>query len=384
MFPPIQTGTSFYTKNLAEKFTEMGHQVTLVTLKNKHAVDDNYSFQTNRLKALHIPIFNFFKHFRICSFYPQNYFILSRIAKKNRSDVILLVNHYLDIAFPAIIASLWNGIPLICSVGTQLQSANPRRNLILKILDRLICGITIFPFCDKIIAWDKQIEQYLKDRQGKNILPKIVIINYGVNGDINYFLSHKHDYHLKDQILGIGSIIDQRNFIPLIKAFKNIAEDYPEIRLKIIGHIYYKKTVKVAEQLNLGDRIEFTGELSHDDVLDELKKSDIYFVSLTGEYVGLGTATIEAMLMGIPAIANVPPDLLGDVELVDHENYLYCDSKDIQQVESRIRTLLSSSEKREKIGQNGRKFISENLKWDKVVNHMEQLFMTEINNQEAK
>lgn len=374
MFPPIRTGTSFYAKNVANILFERGHQVTVVTLNVDGKVEDvEYPFPVHRLSSIHFPIRNFFKHFRIASCIPTNYKKICSIARQSSAGVILLINHYQDIAFPAIVAARNCRIPLVCSVGTQIQSDNVFRDRILNFFDRLICGNLIFPFCTKVIAWDKQILQYLEDVHGSRVVEKTEIINYGVNGNPAEFEQYYHDYTLRDQIIGVGAIIKQRNFVNLVKAFASVSDEYPNLRLKIIGHVYYEAAMKAAEKLEIGDRVEFTGELPHDQVMNELKLSDLIYSSLTGKYVGLGTATIEAMLMGVPVIANVPPDLLGTARLEDMEDYAYADSSSIDQIESKIKGLISDETLRGKIGENGRRFVVEHMNWDLVGKEMEKL-----------
>jgi len=375
MFPPIRTGTSFYSKNLAQALQARGHQTTLVTLQNNELDGAVYDFPVHRLKAMHIPAHNYFKHFRISSVYLQNYRELNRIAKHCKAEVILLVNHYLDIAFPAIATARLNKIPLVCSVGTQIQSSNPRRDKLLNILDRAICG-RIFAFCDQIIAWDKQIYQYIQDVHSQKSVNKTTIVNYGINGDPALFVEHDHDYKLQNQILGVGAVIEQRSFIPLIHAFKALRPLFPELRLKIIGHVYYDAAVKLTQQLGLSAYVTFTGELPHAEVLAELKRSDLFFSSLTGKYLGLGTATIESMLMGVPTIVNAPADLLGGPLLQHMENIVLSEGLDISQIEEKIRLLLSSLPLRKKIGEQGRQFILEHMNWEKVAEKMEGEFAT--------
>ncbi len=259
MFPPIRTGTSFYSKNLAETLTHMGHKVTVVTLRNDDTDDDRYGFETIRLKAIHFSFKNYFKHFRISSVFLSNYFAVSGIVKKNNIGIVLLVNHYLDIAFPAIFAAKSNKIPLIISVGTQLQSLHPFRNKLLIFLDRLIPGRLVFPFCTRIVAWDKEIERYLWNVQRLKIAQKTIIIPFGINGNQNEFISYRHNYDRTDQIIGVGAIISQRNYHYHLHVFKELLKKYPDLTLKIIGHIYKPASIELARKLGISSHVIFTG-----------------------------------------------------------------------------------------------------------------------------
>ena len=374
MFPPIRTGTSFYSRNLAQALADRGNRVTVITVKNEDTERDDYPFPIFRIPALHLPFKNYFKHFRVTSLFPWNYITVTRIARGAEVDVVLLVNHYLDIAFPAIAAARRNSIPLVCSVGTQLQSPNPRRHLILNFLDRLICGKLIFPFCQKIISWDNEVLRYLNDVHGNKVVDKSVVINYGVNGDPEVFLQHQHDYDLHNQIIGVGAVTEQRDFTPLVKALKLIADEFPQLCLKIAGHIYWDAAIHLARELGLADRIIFTGELPHSKVLKEIKRSDVFFVSLTGKYIGLGTATIESMMLGVPTIANVPNDLLGKVVLKNMEDIMLLDGTSPNEIAVKLRRLLNDKNLRALIGSGGRQFVTENMSWAKIAQEMEMLF----------
>lgn len=384
MFPPIRTGTSFYSRNLAEALVETGHQVVVVTVRNIEAHDDKDAFKLERLPALHFPVKNYFKHLRFCACVPQNYATLSRIVRETKSDVILLVNHYLDIAFPAIFAARRNRIPLVVSVGTQLQSLNPIRHKILNILDRLICGTCIFPFAQKIISWDTEIERYLREVQSQHTVAKSVIVPFGVNGDPEMYQRHQHDYARHHQILGIGAIIDHRNFVFQIQVFRELLKTYPTLTLKIIGHRYIDAPCRLAQELNIQDNVIFAGELPHEDVLAELQKSDLHWMMLTSTYKGMGTSNLEAMLMGVPIISNVPDNLFGEGLLTDLDNYIYTDGMSVEATAAKIQRVLDDAELRREIGQNGRQFVQEHMNWNVVAHKMETVLESVIQEYSSK
>lgn len=369
MFPPMRTGTAFYTRNLALALQSQGHQVEVVTLGEVGTAFEN-GLTVHRLVAICLPLAGFFKHLRLCSWNPANWWRLYRIAKTSRTEVVLLVNHYLDIAFPARFAAWLNCVPLVCSVGTQLQSLNPRRNRILNVLDRLVCGLLIFPGCTRIVAWDNQIRQYLQDVQGQKILCKVVIVNYGVNGDPELLLSCQHDYQADEVILGVGAVSEQRSFLPLVQAFAQLATKYPRLRLRIVGHIYYDAAQRLAAELGLADRVEFMGEMSHEQVIDQMQRAAVFYSSLTGQYVGLGTATIEAMLLGLPTVVNTPLDLLGTGLLVDRQHLIQSTSGQSADIASRLELLLADADLRRRVGEGGRNFVEQHLNWDVVAQHM--------------
>jgi glycosyltransferase involved in cell wall biosynthesis len=354
---------------VALELQNQGHQIEVVTLgKVGTAVEDG--LKVHRLAEISLPLTGFFKHFRLCAWNPANWWRLFCIARSSGAEAILLVNHYLDIAFPARFAAKLNRIPLVCSVGTQLQSLNPRRNRILNVLDRLVCGILVFPGCTRIVAWDTQIQQYLQDVHGKNILRKVAIVNYGVNGDPDRLLNLQHNYEADDLILGVGAVSEQRSFMPLVKAFAQLARTHPRLRLRIVGHIYYDAAPRLVSELGLTGRIEFMGEIPHEQVTDQMQLATVFFSSLTGQYVGMGTATIEAMLLALPTVVNTPLDLLGTGVLVDLQHLVQCTSSEPTEIAARLDLLLTDIDLRRRVGQEGRAFVQKHLNWQVVALQM--------------
>jgi glycosyltransferase involved in cell wall biosynthesis len=367
MFPPVQTGTSFYTKNLAHTLHNSGNDVNVVTVSRQGGNEnDLYPFKVTKLKALKIPIKGFFKHLSISSIFISNYFLIDRECKISKPDLIIVVNQYLDVIFPAIHASRKNSIPMYVSIGTQLQSSNFVRNKILQILDYLICGHIILPFSKKIICWDREIQRYVHKAYHGKFDGKTVIIPFGVNGDQSDFTSHSHSYELRGQILGVGAVIGHRNFIFNIKVFKELLAKYPHLKMKIIGHIYNKEAVQLVKELGLENNVLFTGELEHNKVLDELKVSDLHWMMLDGEYKGLGTSNLEAMQMGVPIISNIPENLFGEHSMRDMKEYINVREDRGEEAISKIIKLLESEVDRKAIGLAGREFCRQQLNWGYV------------------
>jgi phosphatidylinositol alpha-1,6-mannosyltransferase len=183
-------------------------------------------------------------------------------------------------------------------------------------------------------------------------------------------LAHAHDYRLHGQVACVGSLLPQRDGVALVRAFHALAGDFPGLRLMLIGHIYCDAAVRLARRLGLAERVRFPGELPHEQVLAELRRSDVHVVCLNGRYVGLGTAALESMLLGVPVIANVAPDLLGEPLLRDGENYVRAEGG-AGALQAALRRLLGDEALRRRVGQGGRALVREHLSWEQVAREME-------------
>lgn len=374
MYPPIKTGTSFYSKNVENALRKKGHEVKVITLKNNEVINSENGSNIIRLPAININFKSFFKHFRISSFFISNYKRSLKTVMEFDPDHILLINHYLDIAFIAVYVSKKLKIPLYVSIGTQLQSLNFIKNHILNFLDRLICGKMIFPFVSKIISWDKEILRYLNDVHNYRFNSIQTIIPFGVNGDETLYCRVNHSYILKNQILGVGSVIGHRNYIFHVIVFKELLKKFPDLKLKIIGHVYDERAVKLSQKYGIGEMVDFMGEQPHSVVLEEMKKSDIHWMMLDGNYTGLGTSNLEAMLLGVPVVSNIPENLFGDGSLTDMNNFIHCNRNNTDEIVKKFCMVLQSSEKRKAIGIGGMKFVKENMNWNLIAENLESVF----------
>jgi len=199
-----------------------------------------------------------------------------------------------------------------------------------------------------------------------------------VNGDVDQLLSHSHDYNQDNVIIGVGAISEQRSFVPLIKAFSKLIKKYPELRLRLIGHIYYDEALKLVKSLGLEESVEFMGEIPHEKVIEQVKKAAVFYSSLTAKYVGLGTASIEAMLLAVPTVANTPLDLLGKPSLEDRLHLMKCNSTDPSQISKILEALIIDINLRKRVGKGGRAFVQTHLNWELVGFQMVKEFQSTI------
>lgn len=130
----------------------------------------------------------------------------------------------------------------------------------------------------------------------------------------------------KKFILNIGRLTNQKNQIFLIKNFKEILKNYPDLNLVILGEGELENKLKrVTKELNIYNKIFFMGY--EDNVFKYLYNAE-YFV-LTSKWEDPGFVLIEAAFSRIPIISsdctNGPNEILsnGDAGFLfesDNEN----------------------------------------------------------------
>jgi len=89
---------------------------------------------------------------------------------------------------------------------------------------------------------------------------------------------------------------------------------------------------------------------------------------------GMQFKILEAMACGVPVVASTLG--LGDIAAVDGKNILLADTPGLF-TESVI-SLLQSEELREKVGNSGMYYVTQNHSWDALNQHFEQSVIGEL------
>jgi glycosyltransferase involved in cell wall biosynthesis len=115
-------------------------------------------------------------------------------------------------------------------------------------------------------------------------------------------------------LLYIGRFAPEKNLNFLLKAFARIAAARPHARLLLVGRGPEEDRLhKLAQQLNITERVIFAGPVAHDDIPHYAAAADLFVFASTLETQGL--VLVEAMAAGTPVVAIKTPgpaDVLAD------------------------------------------------------------------------
>lgn len=107
--------------------------------------------------------------------------------------------------------------------------------------------------------------------------------------------------HPSQAIVGVGRLVGLKRFVDLIDAFANIAPDFPNLELHLVGDGPEQNRLEShAAATGVSSRIRFLGRMS--DPARALAGCAV-FVSAS-ETEGFGMAIVEAMAAGVPVIAS--------------------------------------------------------------------------------
>lgn len=105
------------------------------------------------------------------------------------------------------------------------------------------------------------------------------------------------------RLVTVGSLLPGKNLSALIAALPEVRKRNPELSLEVIGTGWLLKDLQQqTRQLGLEEAVIFSGNLSHDEVMERLSQSHVFvFPTL---YEGFPKALLEAMACGLPIIAS--------------------------------------------------------------------------------
>lgn len=328
----IKGGSERVMCNLADYFVQQGHQVTLVT---QYRREDEYPLnpKVKRILSQITPeemgssrISNFIRRFQK----------LRNIWKTEKPDAILVFIGKNN--FMALLTAWGLHIPVVVSVRADPNQEYP--NGWMRFMARHL--------------FKKAVGVVLQTRECMKFFPKAVqrksvILHNPVN---EVFFENPYQGDREHTIVTVGRIDENKNQALLLRAFAQIAENYPDYRIILYGRGDQEENLKqLARNLGLADQITFAGNAS--DVADQIKKAGVFV--LTSNTEGMPNALLEAMVLGLPVIATDCP-CGGPRDLIDHgRNGLLTPVRDVNKMKENLQFVLNDSQNAYQMGQNARK-----------------------------
>jgi glycosyltransferase involved in cell wall biosynthesis len=103
-------------------------------------------------------------------------------------------------------------------------------------------------------------------------------------------------------LISVGRLAKEKNWPMLLTAVAQVMQTRPKVRLVLIGDGDERKSLeKLTQELGITARVEFTGNLPHEQVIACLKAADLFCFASTTETQGMVTG--EAMAAGLPVVA---------------------------------------------------------------------------------
>ncbi|HJS29264.1 MAG TPA: glycosyltransferase family 4 protein, partial [Anaerolineales bacterium] len=184
---------------------------------------------------------------------------------------------------------------------------------------------------------------------------------------------------LVPSLLTVSRLVSRKGIDTVLHALPALLEEFPGLRYCIGGQGSERDSLEaLARQLGVREAVDFLGFVP-EEALPDLYRSASIFVMPTREEVeeasveGFGIVYLEASASGLPVVAASSG---GAVEAVRHgETGLLIPPDDPAQLREALGRLLRDPELRHRMGRNGRRWVEEEMNWDRAARQlMETLF----------
>ncbi|NHJ84752.1 MAG: glycosyltransferase family 4 protein [Asgard group archaeon] len=204
---------------------------------------------------------------------------------------------------------------------------------------------------------------------------KMTIIPNGVRYDdfsIELSADEKSKHHKKyanpnEKIVAyIGRLVPEKGVNILLGAVKSVLKECPNTKFVIAGEGWHRSELeRIAKELNINDKVLFTGYLSDEDFLPYFNVADILVVPST--YEPFGIVALEGMATKTPVIVS---DVGGLSEIIDHQwTGMKVPADNSHALAESIIELLKNTELRKRIIKNSIDKLKHVYDWSIIADH---------------
>src|SRR4030042_3767869 len=355
-YPDIMGGDSTVVAGLAKYQKKMGHQVYILTSNCREVIEspevtkyglkiDSIKLDRSNLKRiislliLFFYLFFYLKRMRpdiVHTHSPELGFILSIHCKLYR---ISIINTYHGVSF------------------------NDKGYFLIKRkLEEFLIKCSNF---DKIIIKDKSSMDDFKKLKIRNVdyLPNAI--------DLDLFRQKRHKINIKTTFLFAGRIEKEKGLYYLIHAVNKLKKKEEGFEVLLIGKgLDQKYFQELVTSLKLDNYIKFLGEKRNDEIIDYSFCSDVFISPSLHE--SFPVTVLEAWAAKLPVIISD----VGGVSTIckDKENAIIIVPRNQKNIIEAMITLIKDPGLRKKLGENGRKLVEKNYRWDKIEKEMESIY----------
>lgn len=246
--------------------------------------------------------------------------------------------------------------PFVLSVWGSDVYEFPRSGIIQKLILKYI-----FRKADVICSTSHNMAEEISKYTNKSVQ----VIPFGLNTS-EYEFRDRQPIGQKDEIvIGTVKALEYRYGTDyLIRAFNDVQKHLPgkKLRLLLVGSGSKEASFKqLVKELDLDDRVTFTGQIPHSDIPQYHKRIDI-FAGMTTDNESFGVSLIESMASGAAVIAT---DVAGYKEILGEEDEygLLIHRKSEEDAGRAIKEILTDPDKAKRRSDAAMKSIKDRYEW---------------------
>lgn len=202
---------------------------------------------------------------------------------------------------------------------------------------------------------------------GDSLMDKISVVHCGILPSL-HVPGKKLDSTSVWRIASVGSLRDYKGFPYLLEACRILKEQHMPFVCNIIGGGELRGSLKrLADDLQIGDMVNFLGPKNQREVAEILSSADCYvqpsIVTPSGKMEGIPVSIMEAMAMEVPVVAT---NISGIPELVHHEiTGLLVAEKDPRALADALLRLYSETDLAVRLATRGRQLVLDEFNVEK-------------------
>ncbi len=293
---------------------------------------------------------------------------IKRMIKEINPDIINA--HY--VTSYGFIAALIKDRPLVISTWGSDILVTPKKNFIYKLLTQysLKKGDLITSDSNNMT---KEIKKLTRNHS--------TVITRPMGIDPNQFNLEGTEKNREKILLSMRTLCDNSNIDIILKAFKKVLDYDKDIKLVITNSGEKENEVlQNIKALGIEKSVEFLGFISHEQVIDLLKKSFIFISIPTSDSTSV--TLLEAMACGtFPIVSDIPAN---NEWIVNNTNGLILEDNSEEKLNRLIQCVLGNNELVKKARIENKNIIDNNAIWDDNMRDIKEYYQNLIANKLLK
>ena len=292
----------------------------------------------------------------------SDFIFLIKIIRKERP--VLCISNFGSTNVVSIVSFIFrvrHRINYIHTTSKQLSTDSKKywiKKKILKYRKKLIYSLNNHLFTNSIGTKKDTITYYDISEKKISIYPLLIESS---------ILKYKSFQERENSICIVGRLHPSKGHRELLYLFKNCLQNYPDLKLKIIGDGYLKADVIVlSKKLNINKSIIFTGNIPNEKINEIFSSSLISISASIDEAYGL--VNIEALREGTPLICT---KTAGSIDIINEgNNGLFIDLKNKHSLSNSLDIILNEWAFYSK---NALDTFNQKYKMNNIEKHFEQM-----------
>lgn len=353
-YPEVLGGGALHAHEMSKLQSDMGHEVTLLTSDHGNdtapRIECRSGYTLRRYSEIARPFGN--------SITPKMVPCIWRRMKE--ADVVHAHSHlYLSTNLTALIRK-FNDTPLVLTNHGLYSQSAPKaiQDIFLNTVGKLT-----FNSADRVLCYTDVDRNRLHNR---SVNTPISVIHNGI--DCEVFTPDAGEKQFQ-RILFVGRLKESKGPIRLLRAFANIAGDFPDLTLLFVGEgPLEKKMRKLIRKLELKGRVELRGSVQNKKLPEIYAESTVLALPSMAE--GLPRTVLESLACKTPVVTTDLPQL---EDLVDGVG-LTVSQQSSGELKTALSELLSNPDCQKKMGDRGRQRVINNYSWSETVEQTTQIY----------